>query len=72
MPEGRKLAAIVVTDIVGYSRMAAADEDRTLARLKGLRSDLIDPAATPFATPWGAPIALARAERDRRGGRGGR
>jgi TolB-like protein/class 3 adenylate cyclase len=40
----RKIAAIVVADIVGYSRLAAADEDRTLSRLRGLRSDLIDPA----------------------------
>jgi hypothetical protein len=30
--------------VVGYSRLAAADEDRTLSRLRGLRSDLIDPA----------------------------
>ena len=30
--------------MVGYSRLAGADEDRTLARLRGLRSDLIDPA----------------------------
>jgi TolB-like protein/Tfp pilus assembly protein PilF len=40
----RKLAAILVADIVGYSRLAGADEDRTLSRLRGLRSDLIDPA----------------------------
>ena len=44
MSETRKLAAIVVADVVGYSRLAGADEDRTLARLRGLRSDLIDPA----------------------------
>ena len=44
MPETRKLAAILVADVVGYSRLAGADEDRTLARLRGLRSDLIDPA----------------------------
>ena len=44
MAETRKLAAILVADIVGYSRLAGADEDRTLARLRGLRSDLIDPA----------------------------
>jgi TolB-like protein/class 3 adenylate cyclase len=44
MGETRKLAAILVTDVVGYSRLAGADEDRTLARLRGLRSDLIDPA----------------------------
>ncbi len=40
----RKIAAILVADIVGYSRLARADEERTLARLRGLRSDLIDPA----------------------------
>jgi adenylate cyclase len=44
MGETRKLAAILVADVVGYSRLAAADEDRTLVRLRGLRSDLIDPA----------------------------
>jgi adenylate cyclase len=40
----RKIAPILVADIVGYSRLAGADEDRTLSRLRGLRSDLIDPA----------------------------
>ena len=39
----RKLAAILVSDVAGYSRLAGADEDRTLARLRTLRSDLIDP-----------------------------
>src|SRR5271169_3673704 len=43
MPETRKLAAILAADVVGYSRLAGADEDRTLARLRALRSDLIDP-----------------------------
>jgi TolB-like protein/class 3 adenylate cyclase/Tfp pilus assembly protein PilF len=41
--ETRKLVAILAADVVGYSRLAAADEDRTLARLRALRSDLIDP-----------------------------
>jgi adenylate cyclase len=44
MSETRKLAAILVADVVGFSRLAGADEERTLARLRGLRSDLIDPA----------------------------
>src|SRR3984893_2966240 len=44
MSEIRKLAAIPVADIVGYSRLAGVDEERTLARLRGLRGDLIDPA----------------------------
>jgi adenylate cyclase len=43
MTETRKIAAILAADVVGYSRLAGADEDRTLARLRALRSDLIDP-----------------------------
>ncbi len=43
MSETRKLAAILAADVVGYSRLAGADEERTLARLRALRSDLIDP-----------------------------
>ena len=43
MSETRKLTAILVSDVVGYSRLAGADEDRILARLRTLRSDLIDP-----------------------------
>ena len=43
MSETRKLAAIFVSDVVGYSRLTGADEDRILARLRTLRSDLIDP-----------------------------
>nr|WP_205938832.1 adenylate/guanylate cyclase domain-containing protein [Rhizobium leguminosarum] len=39
----RKLAAILVADVVGYSRLAGVDEDRILARLRTLRSDLVDP-----------------------------
>jgi adenylate cyclase len=44
MSETRKIAAIVVADVVGYSRLAGADEERTLARLRALRSDLVEPA----------------------------
>src|SRR5271169_4508932 len=43
MAETRKLAAILVSDVVGYSKLAGSDEDRILARLRSLRSDLIDP-----------------------------
>ena len=57
----RKLAAILVADIVGYSRLTSRDEDRTLARLRALQSDVIDPTIavhngrTPtarFARDW--------------------
>jgi adenylate cyclase len=43
LSETRKIAAILVSDVVGYSRLAGADEDRILARLRAIRSDLIDP-----------------------------
>src|SRR5271154_1118858 len=43
MSETRKIAAILAADVVGYGRLAGADEDRTLARLRALRHDLIDP-----------------------------
>src|SRR6202140_2230344 len=43
MTETRKIAAILAADVVGFSRLTGADEDRTLARLRALRSDLVDP-----------------------------
>ena len=44
MAQSRKLAAILAADVVGFSRLTGADEERTLARLRALRSDLFDPA----------------------------
>ena len=43
MADTRKLPAILAADGVGYSKLAGADEERTLARLRALRSDLIEP-----------------------------
>ena len=43
MAETRKIAAILAADVVGFSRMTSADEDGTLARLRKLRAELIDP-----------------------------
>jgi len=40
----RKLTTLLAADVVGYSKLAGADEERTLARLRTLRSELIDPA----------------------------
>jgi adenylate cyclase len=48
MTETRKLAAILVADVVGYSRLTGVDEDRILARLRTLRSDLIDPTIAVY------------------------
>jgi hypothetical protein len=56
MSETRKIAAILVSDVVGYSRLAGADEYRTLARVRALRSDLIDPTGI---------VTLPREERER-------
>ena len=39
-PETRSLLA---ADVVGFQQLAGSDEERTLARLRALRSDLIDP-----------------------------
>jgi adenylate cyclase len=73
MAETRKLVAILASDVVGYSRLAGTDEDRTLARLRALRSDLIDPIiavhngrvvkrnrrkAGASGAPWRASIRL--------------
>jgi class 3 adenylate cyclase len=43
MSMSRRLAAILAADVAGYSRLMGADEEGTLARLKALRDDLIDP-----------------------------
>ena len=44
----RRLAAILAADIVGYSRLMGADESGTLAQLKALRKELIDPKVAEF------------------------
>jgi adenylate cyclase len=43
-PVQRKLAAILAADVAGYSRLMGADEEGTLARMKTLRAEVIDPA----------------------------
>ena len=46
--ETRRLVAILAADIAGYSRLMAADEPGTLARLKKIRTDSIEPTVTSF------------------------
>src|SRR5271163_1377928 len=43
MASTRRLAAILAADVVGYSRLMGADEEGTLARLKAVRRELVDP-----------------------------
>src|SRR6478736_4907894 len=45
-PVERRLAAILVADVAGYSRLMGADEEGTLERLKALRGEVIDPKIT--------------------------
>jgi adenylate cyclase len=40
MAETRKLAAILAADVAGYSKLVGSDEERSLARLRALRSVL--------------------------------
>ncbi len=42
-PTRRRLAAIVSTDVVGYSRLMGADEAGTLSRMKAYRQEVWDP-----------------------------
>ena len=44
MPTARRLAAILAADVAGYSRLMGADEEGTVARLKAIRAELVDPA----------------------------
>ena len=39
----RRLAAILIADVIGYSRMMEADEEGTRARLRKLHAEIIDP-----------------------------
>ena len=55
----RRLAAILVTDMVGYLRRMEADEEGTIARQKAHREHLIDPAIADHG-------GRRREQRDRR------
>jgi hypothetical protein len=67
----RKLAAILVADVVGYSRLAGADADRTLSRLRAVQNDGYgadsgpsrgDPGRRAFRPLEISPIAGASAD----------
>ena len=42
-PDGRRLAAILSLDTVGYTRLVERDETGTLARLRRIRTELLEP-----------------------------
>ena len=41
---GRRLAAILAADVVGYSRLMGVDEDGTLARVQAMLREIVGPA----------------------------
>ena len=44
----RRLTAILASDIAGYSRLIGLDEEGTIARLRSLRGEVIDPAIAAY------------------------
>lgn len=56
MTEQRRLAAILVADVVGYSKLVGSDEVCTLAQLHALRAGIMEPqlSNTPggSSSPW--------------------
>ena len=44
----RRLAAVLAFDMVGYSRLVGADEQRTLATFKRHRSEIFNPRAAQY------------------------
>src|SRR5512139_264068 len=49
MTEQRRLAAILVADVVGYSKLIGSDEAGTLAQLQALRTEVIEPQIAKHA-----------------------
>jgi hypothetical protein len=56
-PTLRRLTTILAADVAGYSRLTGADEEGTLARIRALRGEVIDPvlAATLYSSSDAAP-----------------
>ena len=49
MIEQRRLAAILVADVVGYSKLIGTDEAGTLVQLQALRAEVIEPLIASYA-----------------------
>ena len=47
--EQRRLAAILVADVVGYSKLIGSDEAGTLTQLQALRTEVIEPQIAKHA-----------------------
>ena len=58
MTEQRRLAAILVADVVGYSKLIGSDEAGTLAQLEALRTEIIGPQVVGILYRLGAAHRL--------------
>jgi adenylate cyclase len=48
MPTYRRLAAVLIADVVGYSRLIGSQEERTISRLRAIRDEVVDPAIAAY------------------------
>ena len=68
----RRLAAILVADVVGFSRHTERDDAGTLAHLRAIRAEVIDPAIADLrgrlvkSTGDGVLVEFASADAARR------
>ena len=60
MTEQRRLAAILVADVVGYSKLIGSDEAGTLAQLQALRNEVIEPLIAKHAASLSSSPARSR------------
>ena len=58
VPEQRRLAAIMIADVVGYSRLMELDEAGTFARLKSRRASILTPISAPMEAVWSKSWAM--------------
>lgn len=54
----RRLAAVLAADVAGYSRLMGIDEVGTLAALKALRREIVDPPSPAMAAASSRPQAM--------------
>ena len=54
----RRLAAILIADVVGYSRLMGVDEVGTLTRLKACRAEVLDPKGTSKNSSFSGVVDL--------------
>ena len=67
MTEQRRLAAILVAEVVGYSKLMGSDEAETLAQLEALRTEIIEPQIAKHAGDCSRQWATISPRRFRRG-----